>query len=134
MIRVETTISEESDDKLNQLCEKTGVTKRELVRRAIQSYCDQQALLNELLLKIEETNIDLFRVAMDNQQACVDATVRNYHAIQAISDRMTEIEKRLGIDRFSDMMKSRAVANAACFFTALLSSALALWEFAPGLA
>lgn len=129
MIRVETTISEEADDNLNHLCEKTGVTKRELVRRAIQSYCDQQALLNELLLKIEETNIDLFRVAMDNQQACVDATVRNYHAIQEVSNRMIEIEKRLGIDRFSDMMKSKAVANAACFFMLMLSTTPALFKF-----
>lgn len=141
-MRVETTISPETDKKLTDLCEQTNITRRELIRRAIDSYCDQQFLLNEImkmghtiieaqavqLARIDENRSAVLKVATDNTKACVDASKRNYDAIQSIADRLTEIERRLMIVPSATVI-ARKVANAACYLTFLLSMLPALFQF-----
>ena len=142
MMRAETTISPETDQKLTELCQATGITRREIIRRAIDSYCDQQYLLNEIvkmgqslietqaiqMQQIEQNRTTAVHAIIETQNACVAATTKNYTAIRAVINRLDAIERNLGIKGMSDVT-SRKIANAACFFMLMLSTTPALFKF-----
>ena len=141
-MRAETTISEETDQKLTAICETANITRREAIRRAIDSYCDQQYMLTEMyrmgqsliesqaaqMKQIEQNRAAAVGAIVQTQDACVEATNRNYTMLQQIANRLTAVERCLGIPSIS-VVDMKKVANVASFFTLLLSSTHSLWGF-----
>lgn len=143
-MRAETTISDETDQKLTVICERTNVTRRELIRRAIDSYCDQQYMLTEMfkmgqsliesqaaqMEQINRNRIAAVGAIQETQQACIESTTRNHAILQQVANRLTAIERCLGIPSFSVVDTVKKVANAACIIgtsTMLYFAAPALW-------
>ena len=143
-MRAETTISDETDQKLTVICENANMTRREAIRRAIDSYCDQQYMLTEMyrmgqsliesqaaqMKQIEHNRAAAVGAILETQDACVEATTRNYAMLQQVANRLTVIERCLGIPAIS-VVDMKKVANVASFFTLLLSSTHSLWGFGP---